>query len=190
MHPDDVADLVREQAVDIRDVLAARPDLHVTGVEHDAATIDIGFIGAYRSTGVATTRLVSASSGEVVRQEHHRGILLDRTRHRQLHLHLECTDYDCEPASVQLRDQHGRVLPPPLWPRSRMSGERRGVIPHPRRGGMFFCRPGTSGYHTLAQHADDPWDAHREGHRLAVLAEGILDDIHHRWLLLDDASRP
>ena len=172
MHPDHVAALVAEQVDALRATLQ-QLDLPASGVElRGKVEILIRFSSS-------TTEAIAGISGVP-------GVaavpLLGTLKEDEFVLHLDCTDFDSQAPSVALLDSKEKLLPPGRWPHD---PQGRGIVQgHPDfPGRKFFCRPGTREFHSHPPHADEPWDAVREGMTIDKIALGILRDLKERWTI-------
>jgi hypothetical protein len=95
--------------------------------------------------------------------------------------HFDCTDFDSQAPTAELMDSARNVLPGGQWPRDLKDGGI--VFGHPDFNRPFFCRPLLREYHSHPQHADDPWDSHREGTTLAGIVLSLLGSLNERWIL-------
>jgi hypothetical protein len=109
------------------------------------------------------------------------GLDLSQTTRRELILHSNCGRYDFDPPTAELLLPDRTPLPRELWPQDLSRG---GLVDgHRDFDRPFFCRAGLREYHTHPQHADNPWDIHRESLRLHRIVLALLDDLQHRWML-------
>jgi hypothetical protein len=182
MHPEDVAELVRSEFIDLRAGLAGA-GLPVEDVRLPEATqIEIEFIARQGEAEFVGSGLITPGSAPgQFQQPVYRVPLLGRGHTRRLVLAVGCENWDGTPPTAELWLPDGSPLPDGEWPQDYVN---RGIaIGHPDYDRKFFCRPGFREYHTHPVHKDDPWDEHREGFSLSQLLLGLVTDLTKRWTL-------
>jgi hypothetical protein len=179
VHPQDVADLVNEEVVELQQQLDDHHDLRVRELARPHATEIMITFGAkaYASQVVSQGLIVPGAGG--FQQQAHRVPILGQTVERDLILRVRCDNWDGDAAEFDLLDAGEAQLAD--WPKDTTG---RGIVHnHPDYARPFFCRPGTREYHSHPVHKDDPWDKHREGATLAGITVGLLNDLANRWTM-------
>ena len=181
MHPDDVAELLAAEVSRLRQRVDDAPQLRVREVALHGYELDVAFEKQERPRVQARVQSqLQLPQGQGV------GFVyevpdLGRTETRELVLHLDCSDFDGQPPTAELRLPDGAPLPPDQWPTDL---SRQGVVHgHPDYPRPFFCRRGLREYHTHPQHEDDAWDRHREAMSLTQIVLELLGDLQTRWTL-------
>lgn len=95
---------------------------------------------------------------------------------RRYRFWLTLAEYDLEPPSLWLIDEHARPIKDVRrWPPEPF----RNRHPHPIVKRPWVCRPGLWEYHHHHLHENDPWDLHRNSTRLVNIIERLANDLNH-----------
>ena len=183
MHPADVLDFVTIEVAELERRLEDRSDLGVAAVQQDNVVIDLAVdIVRYATANAgAVSGLLAGQAGIRVRTVFGRVPVIGSSTPDRLVVRIDCTNFDATPPAVDLLATDREPLPEEQWPRGILSPG--GIVARRREDGRpFICRRGLRAYHDHPQHADDPWDLHREGTRLADIVIGVLDDLKTRWV--------
>jgi hypothetical protein len=182
VHPADVAEHVAASVEVLLEELQHYPDLGVVEpvLEHET-DLYIRFVKTERALVecAVNTGLLSARGGGTALLYRVPDLGKPPTQ-RELILRMDLTDYDGQPPTAELLLPDRTTLPAAEWPKA--VGNQGIVREHPDYGRPFFCRRGLREYHSHPQHADDPWDRHREGLSLAALVIELLGDLRGRWI--------
>ena len=180
MHPDDVLDVVTAQVERLRAEIERYPELGVTDVELRGLELRVGFIKTVRPPARVNlpAGVVLPGGGQAI----HTLVAIDlgRVERRELLLVMDCSEFDGQPPTAELRAATDVLLPDAQWPRDPGEGVVFGFADY---GRPFFCRRGLREYHDHPQHEDDPWDRHREGLPLHRIVLELLDDLTHRFVM-------
>jgi hypothetical protein len=181
VHPDDCAELVAESVAELRSRVSAL-ELPVDEVELAGRFCLYVTMRIKRRESVPAVGQhggpIALAGGKWVTQVP----LLGRpTQEQQIITYFDCRGWDGQPPTAELLDAERRPLPGNFWPRDLAGGGI--VFGHPDYPRPFFCRPLLREYHTHPEHADDPWDRHREGATLHGIVLSLLGALHERWIL-------
>jgi hypothetical protein len=181
VHPDDVRDVVVAEVDRLKAEVERYPELGVADVQLVDLELRIVFAKIVRPAARADVPAAVQLPGAGQAMTTFIGVDLSRTERRELMLLMDCTDFDGQPPTAELRDAAGAPLPDDQWPRD--LGGQGVIFGFAAYGRPFFCRRGLREYHDHPQHEDDPWDAHREGLPLHRIALELLDDLARRWVI-------
>lgn len=183
MHPADVLDFVTDEVAELERRLESRSDLGVLALQQEDVVVDleVDIVRYATATATASSGLLAGRGAIPVRTHFGQVPVIGSSAPDRLVLRTECSNFDATPPAVDLLDADGELLPEHRWPRGILAP---GGIAARRQGDgrPFICRRGLRAYHEHPQHADDPWDLHREGMRLADIVIGVLDDLKTRWV--------
>jgi hypothetical protein len=181
VHPADVAAYIDASVAELRKRVAARPDLGATTIDLDGVELSVTFESSTSESASQVFGVGGPVSGNLAGLATGLEVPIIGTRRAERFvLRLDLTDWDSQPPTAILCDEHAEILPNPRWPHAHGS---RGIVEgHPKFGDRkFFCRPGTREFHTHPQHEDTPWDAIREGTPLYGIVIDLLFNLTHRW---------
>jgi hypothetical protein len=199
VHPDDVAEVVEEEAAELRAWLAAAPELRAGPMTLiDRFELRVPF---------AKSEYDRPHVLELVHPARRVLFNLGPRVERELILRCECSGYDAQPITAELLGPDGTPLPGAAWPKEVGAGGLNALTvlsdrPPPRVTQLlapgpqaiihehqdydrpFFCRRGLREFHSHPQHEDNPWDRHRESIRIYDIVPELLADLQTRWMLL------
>lgn len=181
MHPDDVFDVVAAQVGRLRTEIDRYPGLGVTNVELRGMQLRVRLIKSVRPPAQVDVPAAVALPGGVQAMTRFSAVDLGRVEQRELLLFMDCSDFDGQPPTAELRDGADGPLPDSEWPRD--PGGQGVVFGFADYGRPFFCRRGLREYHDHPQHEDEPWDRYREGLPLFRIVLELLDDLAHRFVM-------
>jgi hypothetical protein len=183
VHPDDVAAYVAGQVELLKEHTAAREDLRISDISlEDRVQLFVAFSKLERASVTELTPASVLAPGNVPVNIRFTGIDLRRPpTTRDLVAHFDCTDYDGQPPTLELRTAAREPLPFSQWPKELAGG---GIVAnHPKYKRPFICRRGLREFHTHPEHEDQPWDRFRESLTLPQLVIEILEDLQRKWVL-------
>jgi hypothetical protein len=181
MHPADVAAYIDDSVVELRERAASRTDLGVLEIGLQDTELSVTFQTSTSESTAQKFGVGRPTPGDLA------GIvggievpIIGTSRRERFMLKMDLTDWDSQPPTAILCDEHGNLLPNARWPHAHGS---RGIVEgHPKYGQRkFFCRPGTREFHSHPQHEDTPWDRIREGMPLYSIVIDLLFNLTHRW---------
>lgn len=181
MHPDDCAELVSSSVEELRSRLPAL-DLPVDEVlleERFRLHVTMRVKRRPAAPAVAPDGMpVAIAGGRWVTQV---PLLGQPPLEQRMIVLFDCFGWDGQPPTAELLDAARQPLAANLWPRD-LAGA--GIVDgHPNYPRPFFCRPLLREYHTHPEHADDPWDRHREGTTLHGIVLSLVGELRERWIL-------
>lgn len=117
MHPDDVLDVVTAQVERLRAEIERYPELGVTDVELRGLELRVGFIKTVRPPARVNlpAGVVLPGGGQAI----HTLVAIDlgRVERRELLLVMDCSEFDGQPPTAELRAATDVLLPDAQWPR-------------------------------------------------------------------------
>ena len=180
MHPDDVAERVAEEVELLRARLAASPELRAGEPQlRGPFELFVPFRARrYRRAYLVNvpTRVSCGKCGTLLRPVVARADPIER----DLLLVCDCSGYDAQPITAELRLADGSPLD--RWPHGSPLEAPAIIYGHPDYDRPFVCRRGLREFHTHPQHEDNPWDRHRESIRIHDIIPELLGDLQRRWV--------